>query len=228
MKVNHENTKSKILEIAGVIREQANYTKTYKQNKSNVLADETYSEAYKNERLEKLHVDYLTHHKEVKNKLKGMLNEIMSYELENEAVVEFDIPEYTNTVATITASRNTLSADVINGIILNFAGHYQILNTLKAIFKSNGIDVQYYNFGEYAVSAREAVPKLISVAENIEQEENTAIISLKNLLSSVIRFGEVRGIKFDDDAKSLGSDIDSEASTIIARRAMGLPVEPQA
>ncbi len=225
MKVNHEKTRNKIFEVAGVLREQANYTKTYKQNKSNVLADETYAEAYKNERVDKLRADYLAHHKEVKERLKNMLNDIMAYELENEAVVEFDVPEYTNTVTTITASGSTLSADVINGIILNFAGHYKILNTLKSIFKKNGIDVEYYNFKEYAMSAGEAVPKLISMVENLEQEENSAIVSLKNLLDAVIHFGKVRGIEFDENSQTLGKEFDGVASNILTRRAMGLPDE---
>lgn len=223
MKVNHENTKKKILEITSILKNQANSAKTFKKNKALILQDEARSEKYKTDAVAELAKGYYSLLEDTKKKLIEHLEEIIPLELENEAILQFDIPEYLNTVTTITSAKKELSADVINTIKLNFAGHYQVLNSIASILKSNDISPEQYGYSEYTRSVTDVIPGLISMAENLEQEENNAIISLHNFFKAIIRFGEVRGVAFSESEKNFGEGIDDEAKETLIRRSMGLP-----
>ena len=223
MKVNHEQTKNKIFDIAGLLREQARYAKTYRQSTQKLLDDETLAQDYKNNEIAKLRQAYIAKYNDTKTKIVDLLNEIATLELENEAVTEFDIPEFANTISVINSAQGKLPADVIHGIKYNFAGHYQVLNSIKAAFERYEIDLAPYGYEEYTTSAGFAINKLITSAENIEQDEVSTVVSLLQLFKDIIHFGEVRGIEFTENAKTFGDGVDDEETKeIIARRAMGL------
>lgn len=222
MKVNHETTKSRILDILGILREQARYAKIYKQECKKVLDDDMLAEKYKTDKVESLRVAYITKHNENKAKVVALLNEIATIETGQEKILDFDIPEFANTVAVINTAKGKLPADVMEGIKLNFAGYYQVLLSIQAVFEQFDIDLTPYNYHEYTTSAGVAVLPLIHAAENIEQEETSTIVSLHKLFKDVIHFGEVRGIEFSGPAKTFGEGIDEEVQETLTRRAMGL------
>ena len=138
-----------------------------------------------------------------------------------EKILEFDTPEFSNTLAAINAAQGNLPADVINGIKLNFAGQYQALITIKSAFDRYGIDLAPYGYEEYITSAGFAIQPLISAAKNIEQDEVSTVLSLKNLFDDILKFGKVRGIEFTPAEETFG-EYDEEDRELIARRAMGL------
>lgn len=222
MKVNHEQTKNKIFDIAGLLREQARYAKNYKQEQIKITSDEMLAQKYKNDRLAELMAAYIAKHKETKEKVVALLNDITPIELEQEAILEFDVPEFQNTLAAINAAQGRLPADVMTGIKLNFAGQYQALLSIKAAFERYEIDLAPYGYEEYTTSAGFAIQPLIHAAENIEQEETSTIIDLQELFKKVIHFGEVRGIKFSEEAKTFGDGVDDEVRELLALKVMGL------
>lgn len=222
MKVNHEQTKNKIFDIAGLLREQARYAKAYRQNTQKLLDDKTLAEDYKNNEIAKLRTAYIAKYNDTKTKVVEKLNEIIPLELENEAILEFDIPEFANTMSAINSAQGKLPAEVMESIKLNFAGHYQVLNSIKAAFERYEIDLTPYGYEKYTTRAEFAIRDLITSAENIEQDEVSTIVSLNQLFNAIIHFGEVRGIEFTENAKTFGDGVDDEVRDILARRAMGL------
>lgn len=222
MKVNHDKTKNLIFDIAGILREQARYAKNYRKSIADISADTTYSQDYKSNAIAQLRTKYDEKYHDTKEKVVAKLDEIVLVELENESVLEFDIPEFSNTVAAINATQGKLPAEVMESIKLNFAGHYQVLSAIKAAFDNYDIDLAHYKYEEYTTSAAFAIETLKNAAENIEYSETATIISLHQLFKDVIHFGEVRGIEFSDDAKTFGEGVDDEVRDALARRAMGL------
>ena len=135
MKVNHEQTKNKILDIVGLLREQARYAKSYEQEQIKITSDEMLAQKYKNDKLAELMTAYIAKYKETKEKVVALLNDIVPIELEQEKILEYDIDEFSNTLAAINAAQGKLPADVMESIKLNFAGHYQALLSIKAAFE---------------------------------------------------------------------------------------------
>lgn len=223
MKVNHEQTKTKIFDIATLLREQARYAKNYKQEQIKITSDDTYAQEYKNSKIDELRKLYNAKHTETKTKIVEKLNEIREIELEQEKILDLDIPEFANTIAAISAANGKLPSDIITGIKLKFAGHYQALMAIKAIFDRCEIDLAPFGYEEYITSASFVIDALVNEAENMEQEEVASIVSLQQLFNNIIHFGEVRGIKFSDGDKTFGDGVDDEVREILARRAMGLP-----
>lgn len=224
MKINHERTKNKILEITGLIRGQAQAATEYRQKSLNITQDETMSQNYKDEQIERLRDEYIRKYEETKQGLTKKLDEIIPLELENEAVLEFDIPEFANTMTAINAAEGNLPENVIKSIKLTFAGNYQALLSIRAAFERYGIDLEKYGYNEYTESVNTAITPLILEAENIERSEISTFISLRSLFRNVIKFGEVRGINFSESQKDFGEGYNEEAANILARQAMGLPV----
>lgn len=222
MKVNHDKTKSLILNITKLLKAQIQTAKKYKADSDNILSDRLISQEYKNEQIEELRNAYLAKHSETKEKAENALNEILELELENEKILEFDVPEFSNTLAVINAAKGNLPSEVIESIKINFAGQYQTLLAIKSAFERYGVDLKKFGFEEYTISAGSAVKELIYQAQNIEQSETSTIVSLRKLFKDVIRFGEVRGINFSKSEKTLTADIDDEARKILTRKAMGL------
>lgn len=221
MKVNHEQTKNKILDICKVLRTQAAYAKRFRQESLNVTTDEMLAQKYKNDRLAELREAYNAKYNETKTRIVEILGQIAEIEHEQEKILEFDVPEFSNTIAAINAAQGKLPADVITNIKLNFAGQYQILMTIKAAFERYEIDLVPYGYEEYTTSAGFVLPGLIHKAENIEQDEISTLLSLKNLFDDVLKFGKVRGITFTPTEETF-NEFDEEDRELLARRAMGL------
>lgn len=221
MKVNHEQTKNKILDICRVLRDQANYAKAFRQESKKVIDDEMLAQKYKNDKLAQLREAYNAKYNETKDKVVKMLGEIAEIELEQEKILELDVPEFSNTLATINAAQGKLPADVIEGIKLNFAGQYQALLAIKAAFERYEIDLKHYGYDEYTTSVAFAIKPLENAAANIEQDEVSTVLSLKRLFDDVLKFGKIRGVTFTPDQETFG-EFDEEEENLLARRAMGL------
>ena len=222
MKVNHTQTRNKIFSIAELLKAQANYVKNHRQEQRKITLDEKLSQSYKANRLEDLRTAYTAKHIETKEKIVALLDEIAPIEREQENVFELDVAEFGNTLAAINATEGKLPPEVITGIKLNFAGQFQALLCIKAAFDRYNIDLKPYGYEEYTTKAEFTLRSLVAAVSDIEQEESGAIIGLHDFFKKLVRFGEVRGIMFDDDFKSFGSDVDEEISDTIARKAMGL------
>lgn len=221
MKVNHEQTRGKIIEITELLKVQAVTAQNFKENSNRVLADESLSQKYQNDRIAELRENYIAKHKETKEKVIAILEEIAPLELENEKILEYDIPEFANTMSAINSTQGKLPADVMESIKLNFAGHYQVLLSIKAAFEHYEIDLTPYKYEEYVTSAASVINDMIKMAENLELSESSSFIALKQLHAKVIRFGEVRGIKFSEEERTFGS-VSEAVSDALARQAMGL------
>jgi hypothetical protein len=221
MKVNHEQTRGKIIEITELLKAQAVTAQNFKENSNKVLADESLSQKYQNDRIAELRENYIVKHKETKEKVIAILEEISPLELENEKILEYDIPEFANTMSAINSTQGKLPADVMESIKLNFAGHYQVLLSIKAAFEHYGIDLTPYKYEVYVTSAAFVINDMMKMAENLELSESSSFIALRQLHAKVIRFGEVRGIKFSPDEKTFGS-ISEDVSDALARQVMGL------
>lgn len=222
MKVNHDKTKNLIIDITDILRAQAQVAKKFRAESNTVNEDKTYSQKYKADLIAKLRENYDAKYNGTKDKITAKLEEILKIELENEEILELDVPEFANTLAAINSAQGNLPGYVIENIKINFAGQYQALSTIAAAFENYNIDLSKYGYTEYLRSAAITIEQLINKTRDIEQSEISTFISLKNLLEDVIRFGEVRGITFSENVKTLGADMDDEARTILARKAMGL------
>ena len=225
MYVNNEQTKTKILEIAGELRSLAHNARNFKKHTVAVQSDETMSEPYKKSKIEDMRASYEKTLNEKKAKIVELLNDIIPLVEENEAVYNLDIPDFANTMAIITASEGKLDPKLMDGIKLKFAGHYQALQAIKAAFERYEVELSKYGYDEYICPVGFAIPTLITAAENIEREETSVFIDLMDIFKKIIRFGEVRGIEFSEDAKTFGDGFDEEAGALFARRVMGLPEE---
>lgn len=223
MYVNNEQTKSKILEIAGELRSLAHNARNFKKHTVAVQSDETMADTYKQSQIESMRAKYVATYAEKKAKIVELLNDIIPLVEGNEAVYNLDIPDFANTMAIIMASEGKLSPELMDGIKQKFAGHYQALQAIKAAFERYEVDLSKYGYDEYTCPVGFAIPTLITAAENIEREETTIFIGLMDIFKKIIRFGEVRGIEFSEDAKTFGDGLDDEAAESLARRAMGLP-----
>lgn len=222
MKVNHDKTKNLIINITDILKTQAQVAKNFKVESDRINADKTYSQKYKADLIAKSREDYNVKYNETKDKITAKLEEILKIELKNEEILELDVPEFSNTLAAINSAQGNLPGYVIENIKINFAGQYQALSIIAAAFENYNVNLSKYGYTEYLRSADIAIEQLINKTRDIEQSEISTFISLKNLLKDVIRFGEVRGITFNENVKTLGADIDDEARMILARKAIGL------
>ena len=220
MKVNHDETKGIILSIVEMLKTQVQVAKKYKADSDAVTADEMISQKLKNERIAELRDNYIAKHRELKDKVEEKLNAIIPIELENEKILELDVPEFSNTLAAINTSKGHLPSEVIESIKLNFAGQYQALLAIKSAFERYEVDLKPWKYDEYTASVNYAIKPLIIQAQNLEQSEASTSISLRKLFKDVIRFGEVRGIKFSDSDKTF--PFDDEIRTSALKKAMGL------
>ena len=221
--INHDITKNKIFDIAGLLREQARYAKDCKKKQLELIDDETLAQEYKNSRIAELRETYLARYEDTKEKVNEKLNEILEVELEQEKILNYDIPGFTNTIAAINAAKGKLPPEVMEGIKLNFAGNYLVMQSIKAAFESYEVDLSKYDYEDYMTSASAAIEPIMQAANNIERDEVSTVVSLYDIFKSLIHFGEVRGIEFTENAKIFGDGLDGEIEEIYARRVMGLP-----
>lgn len=222
MYVNNEQTKNKILDIAGELRKLAHSAKDFRKRTVAILQDETMSEPYKNSKIEDMRTAFTATYDEKREKIVDLLNDIIPLVEENEKKYNLDIPDFANTMSIITASQGNLPIETIESIKLNYAGHYQALLAIRAAFERYEVDLSKYGYDEYTQKGEFAISNLITAAVNIEREETTISLDLVKLFKAVIRFGEVRGIEFSEEAKTFGDGFDDEAEEILARRVMGL------
>lgn len=225
MKVNHEQTKRLIIDIVGILREQAHNTQNYRKSRDDVLSDENTSDSYKHEKIQAMCENYLAGLEKTKEMVSDKLNTILEIESENDDILEYDIPEFANTLSAINSAHGKLPPSVMGHIKLNFAGHYQVLKTIVAAFEHYEIDIKQYSYDEYIENANSQIAILLEKASNLEQSEISGVLALKKLCNDVIHFGELRGLEFTDSEKSFGVEIDDAAAEILARSAMGLPIK---
>lgn len=222
MKINHEITRKNIIEITGLLRTQATVATNYINTKTAIENDENMSQKYQQESLAKQRENYIAKLCETKEKIKEKLVFILNEELKQEEILEFDVPEFSNTLSAINAAQGKLPEEIIKNIKYNFVGQYQVLLSIKAAFKQYGIELSKYGYDEYLRSAAFVIEDLINKTEDIEQSEVSTFVSLRNLFRDVIRFGEVRGLKFTDSEKDFGEGHNEKADDILARKAMDL------
>lgn len=220
MKINHDKTKGYILSICDLLKCQTKAAKEFKAEKEKVLTDNMLSEEYKNNCVAALRENYIAKYKETKVAIVKKLEAIILAEKENESILEYDVPEFSNTLAAINSAKGNLPSNVIESIKLNFAGQYQALLTIQAAFERYGVNLKDYKFNIYTTVAETAVNALIIQAENIELSEMSAFISLKKLYDNVISFGEIRGIVFTDEQKEY--PFSDEVRTEILKKSMRL------
>ena len=226
MKINHDVTKTQIIGITELLRKQAENATTYRAAKVAVGADEMMSQKYQQDKITALRESYIAHLNDTKAQIIEKLNAILDDELIQESVLECDVPEFANTLAAINAANGVLPIEVMNSIKHNFAGQYQVLLAIRAAFERYEIDLEKCEYTDmYFSSAAMVLPGLINQAETLEQSEVATFASLKQLFRNVIHFGETRGISFTDFEKDFGEGNNEEADEVIARMAMGLPIE---
>lgn len=216
MKVNHEETRSRILQILDIIKEHGNTTDKYKKDLLEVNQDRVYSQEVKNERINNLEVTYRNAFENIKVQLLPLIDEVEELENQNEKITEYDVPEFAATVAAINAARAKLPRDVITGIIENFSGQYKALQTIHAIFKSYEPDSEIPSvtdklFSDY-ISVTNGILKLRKCYEKLEQSKDTSFLTLNNLFNETVHFAETHSIKLEDYQKDTGDIISAGAS----------------
>lgn len=225
MKVNHDATKSIIYDIAGLLREQARRAMAYEKETQEIAQNPAYAESYKTKEIEKKRVAYIATHNDTQTQVAELIERMAEEEKKQEEILELDIPEYANTVASIQAAKGDLPAIAIDAIKKNFAGHYQALLIIKKLFSiyNYGIDLRVHGYEEYTQSAEHATMPLIKAAQNLELSGSAAPFSMYKLFRDVIRFGEVRGIKFSENEKAFVDGIEEDnLKEMQTRKAMGL------
>lgn len=222
MKITHEKTKALVLDALELIKEQAKVAKTFKTALAEVETNQDYSELYKKEQIEKLRTGYIAKYNEAKEKISEKLNAILDAEVEQENILEFDVPEFSNTLAAINASEGKLPYEVIDNIKINFAGQYQALNTIVSALKRYGIDLSGYGYENYLKSASNYVSELQIKVENIELSKDATLFSLRDVFDEFVTFAETRGIKLSSDATLFIELSEEEKQDFLTRRAMGL------
>ena len=189
MKINHEQTKHLIIGITELLRNQAQTAKRFRTESEAILSDGRMSQENINNSIAELRNSYIAKYNETKEKVEEKLNAILPTELENEKILELDVPEFNNTLAAINSAQGELPSEVIEAIKLNFAGQYQALISIKATFERYGKDLSPWNYEEYITSAGFAIQPLLTAAQSIEQSEVSTFVSLQKLFNAVIHFG---------------------------------------
>lgn len=222
MKVNHENTRINILKITELLKKLAGAATKYINDKLAVEMNDTISQKYQQEQIEELRVNYLSLLQQTKKEIREILDIITEYENEQDKIIEFDVPEYINTIATINATKGELPENVIKNIKYNFAGQYNNLISIKALFDLYDVNVLNYGYAEYVKSAKDALSEIDIMAKNIETSEQSIFIDLRKIFTSIITFGEVRGIKFADVEKDFGELDNPTAQEMLVNKVMGI------
>ena len=221
-KINHKPAQDIICKIILRIKEQIKAAETYRQQKTTIEADTRMSREYQETRLKDLMQTYLAGLNETRSFIIENLESVAEFEEVNEKILDFDVPEFSETLAAINAAKGKLPAEVIFGIRDKFNGNYQVLLTIASVFENYGLDLTKYKFNDYITPAAEIIVKLIADAENIETSEVSSFISLRELLHNIVYFGECRGMVFGDDFKMLDSELEDVGKELAARQAMGL------
>ncbi len=222
MTVDHSLTKLKIEFIISTLRDMAKVAKAYKTAKTAVETDETRSEEFKKQSIEELRNTYNTKREETKTTVIKKLNEILEIEEQNEKAFEFDNEDYKTALATIEAAKGNINAAVIESFKLHFAGHYQLLLSIKSALKSCVPNIDDYKFDDYTRAAETEILNLTELTDNMEYDEVAVVPYISRLHNHLLHFARVRGIELDENYKTFGEELDDAGNTELARRAMGL------
>ena len=223
MRINHEITKSKTVDIIKELISLYNYTANYRKEKQRWIDDTTYAEPIKKERMEALDAAYLRRHMETKEKILALLEIILEAENENDDILEYDVPEFANTISVIHASSGNLPLEVLKNIRNNFLGQYQVLVTIRALLEHYEINLDNVDFVTYTQPSFIKIEILKNNVSALEQSEVSVCVDLKQIRRDLLDFCSIRGITFTDaELKDLDFSPDEEMETEIARQTMGL------
>lgn len=228
-KINHKSAQDAIADIVARIKKQIEAALSYKEQKVKYETDSRLAQEFRNAKIAEINSAYLVELQKTREFIVEKLEKVAELEKENENILDFDVPEFSETMAAINATKGKLPEAVIFGIRDKFKGNYQVMVTIRAALESFGIDLKPYKFDDYADTAQNRIAALIINAKNIETSEDTSFISLEELLNDVVYFGRCSGMDFSNDFISLKSDVAESfekvkdaVKTQIAREAMGL------
>ena len=140
-KINHKPAQDIICKIILRIKEQIKAAETYRQQKTTIEADTRMSREYQETRLKDLMQTYLAGLNETRSFIIENLESVAEFEEVNEKILDFDVPEFSETLAAINAAKGKLPAEVIFGIRDKFNGNYQVLLTIASVFENYGLDL---------------------------------------------------------------------------------------
>lgn len=216
MKINHEQTKIKLLEITELIKKQYDALNVFNTSKKETLGNEMWAEKAKTDKINELWDTYMNGLSETKTAILERLETIRELEKVNEQILELDVPEFANTLAV--CKSGLLPLDCLENVLKQFAGQRQILLILQRCFSD---ETYASEFNKYTVDIDTVINKLIIVVDNLEQSPDSAAISLQTLFDDVISFGECHGVSFSEYEKTSGISTDDEKEQQL-RKAMGL------
>ena len=228
-KINHKPAQDIICDIIIRIKKQVETALKFKAQKVNYETDTRLAEEFRSTKIAEINSAYLAELQGTRAFIAEKLEAVAELEAETENIMDFDVPEFTETLTAVNTVKGKLPEAVIYGIRDKFKGNYQVMATIKATLEGFGIDLKPYKFNDYTEPAKESIARLIINAKNIETSEDTSFISLEELLKDVVYFGRCRGMVFGDDFASLPAHVSEavdkikdDVKTQIARQAMGL------
>ena len=228
-KINHKPAQDIICDIIERIKKQVETALKFKAQKVNYQTDTRLAEEFRSTKIAEINSAYLAELQGTRAFIAEKLEAVAELEAETENILDFDVPEFTETLTAVNTAKGKLPEAVIYGIRDKFKGNYQVMATIKAALEGFGIDLKPYKFNDYTEPAKECIARLIINAQNIETSEDTSFINLEELLNDVVYFGRCRGMVFSDDFASLPANISGEVAKIkddvqtqMAREAMGL------
>ncbi len=227
--INHKPAQDIICDIILRIQKQVETALKFKEQKVNYETDTRLAEEFRNTKIAEINSAYLAELQGTRAFIAEKLETVADLEAETENILDFDVPEFSETLAAVNTAKGKLPEAVIYGIRDKFKGNFQVMATIKAALEGFGIDLTPYKFNDYTEPAKESIARLLINAQNIETSEDTSFISLEGLLNDVVYFGRCRGMIFSDNFVSLATDaanglakVKDAVQTQIAREAMGL------
>ena len=228
-KINHKPAQDIICDIILRIKKQVENALNYKKQKVTLETDERLNTEYREGQIKAINEKYLAELQETRAFIAEKLGAVAEIEKENESILDFDVPEFSETMAAVNAAKGKLPEAVIYGIRDKFKGNYQVMATIKAALEGFEIDLKPYKFNDYTAPAEECISQMIINAGNIETSADTSFISLGELLDEIVYFAECRGMVFGDDFKTFDpetagavAEVKDAIQTQTARQAMGL------
>lgn len=226
MEINHDKTRDLIFKCLQLIGEQAKAAQSYRERYIKLCENKDYTQDYINKRIEETRNEYIQAHEDTKTSIIEMLDEVAEAELANESISEFDIPEFANTMNSIHITSGKLPADVIETIIKNNIGRYQVLNVIQTALEGYGIDIKPYNFPAYASSVAVTIPPLKLQTESMELSPQSTCVYWEKLFDNLMTFAANLGVAYEDKKFDIEIEymdkLKEEIAEKQARTAMGL------
>lgn len=202
MKINHEQTKIKLLEITELIKKQNDALNVFNTSKKETLSNEMWAEKAKTDKVNELWNTYMNGLSETKTTILERLETIRELEKANEQILELDVPEFANTLAV--CKSGLLPFDCLENVLKQFAGQRQILLILQRCFSD---ETYASEFDKYTVDIDSAVESLIFSVRTLEQSNPyNAAINLQQMFDDIISFGECHGVKFSESERTSGME----------------------